>query len=72
MDTLEKELRDIGYSDDFINSVRDAKLFVPPDVDIANICFQSFENDIVSSTELKITDAPTSYTNYVIGTESDE
>ena len=72
METLEKELKDIGFSDDFVNKVIEMENFDSPDIDIVNVNYHSYENEFVSTTELEVTNIPTSYTNYVIGTESDE
>ena len=72
METLEKELQNIGFSDDFVKLVKNAEQFDTLDVDIESVNFQSFETKIVSSTELKVADDRTSYTNYVIETKSNE
>lgn len=74
MDTLEKELHNIGFSDVFIKEINRAENFDTLDLDIANVGFQTYENEIVSTTELEVTNTPTSYTNFVIGigTETNE
>lgn len=71
MDTLDEELQNIGFSDDYVKAIRNAEEFDMPDIEIENINFQSFENDMVSTTELEVTNTPTTYTNYIIEDEID-
>ena len=72
MDTLEKELHNLGFSDNLIKVVEDAEMFDSPKSFITDINFQSFNNEVVSSTDLEVTSIPISYTNYVIEAEGNE
>ena len=72
MDTLEDKLQNIGFSDVFVESIKNAEHFDSLDINVANFDFQPIENKIVSSTELKAVDIPTSINICVLGKECNE
>lgn len=64
MNTLEEELRDVGYSDELVKVIKNAEDFNLQEINVSNVSFQLYENHVVSSTELDVTDLPTTCVDY--------
>lgn len=64
MKTLEEELRNVGYSEDFVKVIKNTEDFNFHEIKISNDSFQLYENHVVSSTELDVTDVPTTCVDY--------
>ena len=64
MKTLEEELRDVGYSDELVKVIKNAEDFNLQEINVSNVSCQLYENHVVSSTELDVTDLPTTCVDY--------
>lgn len=64
MKTLEEELRDVGYSDELVKVIKNAEDFNLQEINVSNVSFQLYEIHVVSSTELDVTDLPTTCVDY--------
>lgn len=67
MDDLAKELQSLGFSKDLIISISEAEQFGKYDINVDDISYQSFDNEIVSSTELEINQEPSTCSNFLVG-----
>ena len=66
MNNLDKELLNLGFSRDFIASINEAKQFDDYDIKIENPNYQSRVNETTSSTELEVTQEPTTCSNFLV------
>ena len=66
MDNLNKQLQSLGFSKELIISINEAEQFEKYDISIDNLKYQSFDKEIISSTELKVNQAPKTCTNLLI------
>jgi hypothetical protein len=66
MDGLDKELMNLGFSEDFIASINEAKQFDDYDVKIENPNYQPCVNETTSSTEIEVTQEPTTCSNFLV------
>ena len=69
MNGLDKELLNLGFSDDFVASINEAKQFEDYDVKIESPNFQSCVNETTSSTEIEVTQEPTTCSNILVENE---
>lgn len=66
MNDLDKELKKLGFSKDFIVSINEAEQFDKFDINVDNISYQSYDNEMISSTELEVNQEPSSCFNLLI------
>lgn len=64
MNSFKEILHDIGFSKDLIDAINDAPQLESQTIDIDNAHYQTFENDITSSTEINMSDCPNTYNYY--------
>ena len=66
MNDLDKELQNLGFSKDYIISINEAEHFEKYDTCVDDISYQSYDNEIISSAELEVNQAPSTCTNFLI------
>lgn len=66
MNDLANELQNLGFSKDLIISISEAEQFGKYDINVDDISYQSYDNEIVSSTELEVNQEPSTCTNFLI------
>lgn len=69
MNGLDMELLNLGFSEDFVASINEAKRFEDYDVKIESPNFQSCVNETTSSTEIEVTQEPTTCSNFLVENE---
>ena len=66
MNDLDKELQNLGFSKDYIIAINEAERFNKYDINVDNISYQSYDNEMISSAELEVTQAPSTCANFLI------
>ena len=66
MNDLANELQNLGFSKDLIISISEAEQFGKYDINVDDISYQSYDNEIISSTELEVNQEPSTCTNFLI------
>jgi hypothetical protein len=69
MKKLKEVLREVGFSDNLIDAINKTPDLGGQEVDVEDTCFQTFETDITSSTEINMSGDSNSYNYYGNETE---
>lgn len=64
MENLDNLLREVGFSDELINAIGTIPQLESQDIDVDNIRYQTFESNMVSSTEINMNENPSTYNYY--------
>ncbi len=67
MNDLDKELQNLGFSKELIISISEAEQFGKYDINVDDISYQSYDNEIISSTELEVNQEPFTCSNFLVG-----
>lgn len=64
MENLDNLLREVGFSDELINAIGTIPQLESQDIDVDNTRYQTFESNMVSSTEINMNENPNTYNYY--------
>lgn len=64
MKNLKDTLREVGFSNELIDAINATPQLEDQENNVNNICYQAYENDITSSTEINMSGNPNTYNYY--------
>lgn len=64
MENLNNLLREVGFSEELIDAIGTIPQLESQDIDVDNTRYQTFENNMVSSTEINMSENPNTYNYY--------
>ena len=69
MKELNETLRRVGFSNELIDAISEAPQLKSQEIDVDDTYYQTFKNDITSSTEINMTEDYNTYNDYDNETE---
>lgn len=70
MENFKEILREVGFSDELIDAINKTPQMGGQEIDIDNTHYLTYENDIISSTEISMSDNTNTFNYY--GNESEK
>lgn len=64
MKNLKDTLREVGFSNELIDAINATPQLEGQENNVNNTCYQAYENDITSSTEINMSGNPNTYNYY--------
>ena len=64
MKNLKDTLHEVGFSNELIDAISTTPQLESQENNVDNICYQTFENNMTSSTEINMSETPNAYNYY--------